>query len=383
MLAAHTALFFVIFSAAIFHLIPAKNWNLKLSVVILVSLFLIYAVYPLAAIAGLLFAIYAWGIYKLSHTNPVINKYAPLTLFILLGFFSYFDFKVDRNFYATTIINFGMSFYTFRLYGALRMAPRLKTKTTLSEFLALTLFFPIFAAGPIAYQDSFRAALNKSFQYSDWIMGFLRICAGVFFVHFVSAQLTEILYDFSVGRTENFKWNEMEIWEVYFVMMLKFLNLYADFTGYTEIAIGLGLFFGFKIPENFRFPLFTRNIQDFWKRWHLSLSNFIVTYLYLPLAVQFRKPKLALFMSFALVGLWHQISWQYFVWGVGHGAALVLYQQFARLKFHSSVPARVKTAIIPFGTILTLSYVAFLSTFANEASLHKSLSFLKALIGLS
>ncbi len=382
MLAAHTALFFVILTAAIFHLIPAKHWNLRLSVVILTSVFLIYAIYPLAAVAGVLFAIYAWGIYKLSKSNPLIRKYAPLTLFILLGFFSYFDFKVDRNFYATTIINFGMSFYTFRLYGALRMAPRLKTETTLCEFLALTLFFPIFAAGPIAYQDAFRAAFDKPFLYSDWVMGFFRICAGVFFVHFVSAQITELLYEFSVGRTENFRWHKMEAWEVYVVMMLKFLNLYADFTGYTEIAIGLGMFFGFKIPENFRFPLFTRNIQDFWKRWHLSLSSFIVTYLYLPLAVQFRKPRLALFMSFTLVGLWHQISWQYLVWGVGHGAALVFYQEFSKLKFHSSIPAAMKTAIVPFATILTLSYVAFLSTFANEATLAKSLSFLKALIGL-
>jgi len=381
MIAAHTALFFVIMTAAIFHLIPGKFWNLRLLVVILTSVFLIYAVYPLAAIAGVGFAIYSWGIYRLSIASPRIRKYAPLTLFLLLAFFSYFDFQVDRDFYKTTIINFGMSFYTFRLYGALRMSLRLKDETTLAEFLALTLFFPIFAAGPIAYQDSFRAALDKPFQYSDWAMGFFRICAGVFFVHFISAQLTELLYEYSQGRSENFHWHKMEAWKVYFVMMLKFLNLYADFTGYTEIAIGLGLFFGFKIPENFRFPLFTRNIQDFWKRWHLSLSNFIVTYLYLPLAVQFRKPRLALFMSFTLVGLWHQISWQYLVWGVGHGAALIGYQEFSKLKFHSSVPAAVKLAITPVATIVTLSYVAFLSTFANEASLAKSLSFLKALIG--
>jgi len=382
MLSVHTGLFLVIVTAAIFHLIPAKKWNLKLSVVILTSLLVIYAVYPMAAAAGVFFAIYAWSIYKLSKAHPVIRKYGPLTIFGLLGIFSYFNFQIDRNFYATTLVNFGMSFYAFRLYGALRMAPRMKSETTLSEFLVLTLFFPIFAAGPIAYQDSFRAAFDKPFLYSDWIIGFLRICAGVFLVHFVSAQLTELLYHYSVGRTEVFRWETLKVWEVYVVMMLKFLNLYADFAGYTEIAIGMGLFFGFRIPENFRFPLFTRNIQDFWKRWHLSLSNFIVTYLYLPLAVQFRKPRMALFMSFALVGLWHQISWQYFVWGVGHGGALIAYQEFAKLKFHKSIPKPIKRLIVPFGTILTLSYVAFLSTFANERALTESISFAKSLTGL-
>ena len=125
MLAAHTALFFVIMTAAIFHLIPAKNWNLRLSVVILTSLFLIYAVYPIAALAGVGFAVYSWVIYRFSISNPKVRKYAPLTLFLLLAFFSYFDFKVERDFYRTTIINFGMSFYTFRLYGALRMSLRL------------------------------------------------------------------------------------------------------------------------------------------------------------------------------------------------------------------------------------------------------------------
>ena len=382
MVSAHTGLFLVILSAALFHLIPGKFWSLRLSVVISISLFVIYALYPLAALAGIGFALFTWAVYRLGRNNFRLRKYAPLSLFLLLAVFSYFDFQVDRNFYATTAVNFGMSFYTFRLYGALRMAEKLKAPTTLFEFLALTLFFPIFAAGPIAYQDSFRSALDKPLLLSDWAMGFFRLCAGVFFVHFVSGELTDYLYDFAVGRTENYNWHEMSPWTAYQVMMIKFLNLYADFTGYTEIAIGLGLFFGFRIPENFRFPLFTRNIQDFWKRWHLSLSNFIVTYLYLPLAIQFRKPRLALFMSFTLVGLWHQISWQYLTWGVGHGLALVGYQEFARLKFHKTLPKWLKTLIIPFGTLLTLSYVAFLSTFANEPTLFKSLTFLKALMGL-
>jgi len=382
MVSAHTALFFVLFSAAIFHLIPAQRWNLRLFTVVLVSVFIIYALYPMAAFAGVFFAIYSWGLYRLSRNRPKLRKFGPLTLFAFLAFFSYFDFKVERDFYTTTAINFGMSFYTFRLYGALRLAEKLKTPTTLMEFLALTLFFPIFAAGPISYQDSFRAAMDKPLLLSDWAYGFLRLSAGIFLVYAVSGELTNLLYDYAQGRTENYAWEKKTALETYTIMMLKFLNLYADFTGYSEIAIGLGMFFGFRIPENFRFPLFTKNIQDFWKRWHLSLSNFIVTYLYLPLVIQFRKPRLALFMSFTLVGLWHQISWQYLVWGVGHGLALVGYQEFSRMKFHKSVPKWLKKVILPIGTIVTLSYVAFLSAFANEASFEKSLQFLRALLGL-
>jgi len=384
MFSIQVSLFFVLLAASIFHLLPQKKWQLRLFVVSFISFILVYALHPMAAFVAVFCAILAWGIHRMGLTRPKVQRLAPFSLLIILAIFSVGNFSVARDFYTQTFLNFGMSFYILRLYGTLRVAKKQKTEVSFMEFIAITIFFPIFSAGPIAYHDSFRTAMDRPFYFADWGYGLFRIGAGAFCLYFATGYLEDVIKAVKVGGGDNIAWQRMNAWTSYKVTMLKFAHLYMNFTGYTEIAIGLGHFFGFKMPENFRYPILSRNIQDFWKRWHLSLSSFITNHIYLPLVIktEFKRPRASIFAAFVIIGLWHEISWQYFIWGIGHGAALVIYQTFSKTKRWKTRPDWLKNLTWPFGILVTLSYVGFLSVFANEPSLQKSLEFARSIFGL-
>ena len=384
MFSIHTALFLTIFCASVYHLIPQRWWSARLTLVCLTSFVLIFSLHPMAAIVALLCAILTWGIHKVGLTRPTVQKYAPFSLFLILAVFSLKDFSIESAPYSKAILNFGMSFYILRLYGSLRVARKKKVELKFLEFVTVTLFFPMFAAGPIAYYDSFRPHIEAPFLISDWVYGLVRIGAGAFCLYFATGYIDGLINDI-VGAKFNAapRWDKLSAWETYKVTMLKFFHLYMNFTGYTEIAIGCGSFFGFKLPENFRFPFLSRNIQDFWKRWHLSLSSFITNHIYLPLVIKtgFKHPKISIFVAFVLIGLWHEISWQYLFWGVGHGAALVCYQTVSKTKRWKARSTSVKNMCTIPGIVVTLSYVGFLSVFANEATFGRSIEFMSALFG--
>ena len=219
----------------------------------------------------------------------------------------------------------------------------------------------------------------------NYLAGFLRIGIGICALYILTPFIGGLASDLAIlSPSKSINWTEMSSASVYAVMCLNFLKLYAGFAGYTEIAIGLALFFGFQVPENFRYPFLATNIQNFWQRWHLSLSKFITNQIYLPLMLSLRKPRLAIFLSFVLVGFWHNINVQYLVWGIGHGLALVTYMTFSKRKTYIAMTSRVPRSIhIALSWLLTMSLVSFLSTFANEASTESAMVFATALLALN
>ena len=152
----------------------------------------------------------------------------------------------------------------------------------------------------------------------------------------------------------------------WFSVYRSFLTLYVDFYGYCEIAIGVGLLFGIRVPENFRAPLISRSMQEFWQRWHLTLGAFVSTYLFKPLVRSWGQTAAAIFISFALIGLWHQFTWTYLIWGMGHGAGLafnmILNKRYGDREF---TPLQ-RTALGGVGWAVTMTWVALLSTIANS-----------------
>jgi D-alanyl-lipoteichoic acid acyltransferase DltB (MBOAT superfamily) len=161
-----------------------------------------------------------------------------------------------------------------------------------------------------------------------------------------------------------------------------FIVLYLDFSGYSSLAIGCTLLYGITLPENFRRPLLARSIQEFWQRWHLSLGAFISRYLFQPLVRATGRPKLAIFAAFVLVGLWHEISWPYFLWGVGHGAALALHMELAKRPKTDKPRSEASNLVAVVQGFLTITYVALLSKLANAETLSGSFTVLGELVGL-
>jgi alginate O-acetyltransferase complex protein AlgI len=382
MLAIVTAIFLTLAGSTIYHLIPQANLRLRMSWVASLSFVIVFAHYPVAALFATGAGVFAWLLALLGRRYPAIEKYGPFSLIGLLMVFSIEDIYVDTDIYNKTLMQFGMSFYILRLYLVLRTGATRAQVVRLEEFLVVALFFPIFPAGPICAQEAFtRSSLLNRPLLHNYLLGMLRIGIGIFVLYFVTSAISDItasLITVKPGYLTD--WQNMSWLDTYLVMLLRFLHLYANFAGYTEIAIGLGLFFGFKIPENFKYPFLATNIQNFWQRWHLSLSNFITTQIYLPLMLTLRKPRLSLFLAFAMVGMWHQVSTQYLVWGIGHGAMLVAYMTLKGTSFHTTLVSRLNTRVwTAVSWLVTMTLVSYFSAFANEPVLSQSMALTRSL----
>lgn len=155
------------------------------------------------------------------------------------------------------------------------------------------------------------------------------------------------------------------------------LQIYFDFSGYTDMAIGLGRMVGFELPENFRYPYTSRSVADFWRRWHITLSQWLRDYVYFPLGVRgraWRRIRNQL-LVFVLCGLWHGAAWQFLAWGLWHGAFLSLEQWRPWRNGLNLMPGPLRTAY-------TLAAVGFGWVFFRSESTHFALSFFKSLAGL-
>jgi alginate O-acetyltransferase complex protein AlgI len=118
----------------------------------------------------------------------------------------------------------------------------------------------------------------------------------------------------------------------WWVAIASYLHLYFNFAGYTDIAIGASRLFGLGIMENFDWPILAPNIGVFWKRWHMSLTGWCMTYIYMPVLGTFRRPNLATYIVFVAIALWHAASINWLMWGLYHATGLVLFQMWSRFK---------------------------------------------------
>jgi len=156
--------------------------------------------------------------------------------------------------------------------------------------------------------------------------------------------------------------------------------LYVNFSGFTDIAIGSGWMFNLELTENFHFPLLSHSIQNFWQRWHLSLSKFITAYMFKPMLRRTGKPALSLVVTFTLIGLWHNVSIGYLFWGVGHGSALALTMYYRGLKRRPlPMPMIVRRA---GGIVITLTFVSLMSTIANQPSNRDLARYVASFVGV-
>ena len=209
-------------------------------------------------------------------------------------------------------------------------------------FLLFAIFFPSLVAGPIKRYTQFIPSLDHAVATrnpaANWAEGFARVGLGFAKKILIADQLTlyidqqQPLYD---ALTHPQRWG---------LLAAIAFRILMDFSGYSDIAIGCAQLLGIRLPENFNWPYAARNIQDFWQRWHISLSSWIRDYVYIPLGGSRRGwPRRILngLIAFALVGLWHGPAWHFVLWGVYHGAGLGLCAIYARLPGVGPIVAKV------------------------------------------
>jgi alginate O-acetyltransferase complex protein AlgI len=224
--------------------------------------------------------------------------------------------------------------------------------------------------GPINRAQPFFDDLRGHTWSSEHVSrGIERILYGYAKITILSGLLVNRLLDGYIASLPE----EAGAQQAYLTIVRNGLDLYFLFAGYSDIAIGFGRLLGFRIMENFRWPYLQKNISDFWRCWHISLSSWCRDYIYLPVVGLTRSPYLATLATFTAIGLWHELSYRYILWGLWHGVGIVLWRRFQELKRAARLP-KVKhpvgrLAVDAASIALTLHYVFLGLVIVTEESL--------------
>lgn len=309
----------------------------------------------------------------------------------ILGFFKYYNFFVDSFIHAfeftglnlhpqtlKIILPVGISFYTFQAlsYSIDVYRGNIRPTRDIVAFFAYVSFFPQLVAGPIERATNLLPQFlsSRTFSYPHAVDGCRQILWGLFKKMVVAdncAKLANMIYEGRVTRADS----GIALW----IAAICFaFQIYGDFSGYSDIAIGCSRLFGIKLMRNFNYPYFSRDIAEFWRRWHISLSTWFRDYLYIPLGgSKCKKSKMIrnTFLIFLISGLWHGANWTFVVWGGIHALCFLPLVLLGANRSHLQVVAcdkifpSVKESIQIASTFLitTLAWVFFRSASVADA----------------
>jgi alginate O-acetyltransferase complex protein AlgI len=338
------ALFFVLFFF-LYWLIFNRNLRIQ-NLLILAASYVFLAWWDwrfLSILAGSSVVNYFLGIY-IEKTQNEKHKRFLIYLGLLQGlgsllFFKYFNFFINSLTDAVSIFNvslnihtlnlilpLGISFYTFRAISYLLDIDSGKIKPTSDGvvFLIYMSFFPTLLSGPIDKARTFIPQLEKKrvFNYDQAKDGLRQIVWGLF-KKVVIADSCTTFTDHIFNNYEHLPASSLLLGALFNI-----IQIYADFSGYSDMAIGFSRLMGFNITKNFNFPFFAQNIAEFWRRWHISLTTWMTEYVFTPLSFIFRESGkaglfLAILINFILVGLWHGANWTFIIYGFLNGCYFI------------------------------------------------------------
>lgn len=383
---------FLISSVVLYYAIPARIRNYFL---VAISLFF-YAyvkVSYLLIVGSIITVNYFVGIaISKAIDKKLKTRYLYFSMFINIGilvYFKYWNFIIDNisvlgggeflknNFIISEILlPLGLSYYIFQNIGYVLDIYRgaFKPEKDFIRFSLFTLFFPKLLVGPIERARNFLPQLAKeiSFDPDNIIEGSKRIAWGLFkklvVADRISLYVDAVYSNLPHHNTSTFL----------FATFLYPIQVYADFSGYTDIALGTARLFGFNLIDNFKRPLFARNISDFWRRWHISLSSWVNDYIYNPIVFKRRdwgnwSIFYALLISFVIIGVWHGASWNFVLFGTLQ-ALVLTYEALSknwRKKISKKLPLWLYNNVSHLLTFLffTFSLIIF-RTVSGEAALN-------------
>jgi alginate O-acetyltransferase complex protein AlgI len=304
-------------------------------------------------------------------------KYAPGLFRAVLG---------DGSRIAAIAVPVGISYFTFKVIHFLIEVHRGTIKDrSLSSFMAYMLLFPIFTAGPIERFDHFLARRADRCSLDDICTGGTRIAHGLI-KRFVIADILLAPLIAPLGTAEVLTENLhiLPWYKVTAFLVGNYLLVYLDFSAYSDIAIGSSRILGFRIVENFNWPILARSIQEFWKRWHMSLVNWCQSYIFMPLIGKYRNPYLAVFVTFLVIGVWHEASLNWIAWALHHATGLAVHMRWSRFKRTLKHKPPDRGILGWWGWPLTFGYVsvsqAYLST--NSLGLYEGIRIVAKLLFL-
>ncbi|WP_194774695.1 MBOAT family O-acyltransferase [Pararhodonellum marinum] len=313
------------------------NRHLRLqNLLIVVSSYFFYAWWDWRFLGLIVFSTlvdYGVGIGLDKENRPLLRKSYLWTSILVnlgfLGFFKYYNFFLDNfrdvfTFFGQEInigslhiiLPVGISFYTFQTlsYTIDVYNKKLKPTKDFIEFSAYVSFFPQLVAGPIERANQLlpQFKTQRFFSYEEGVNGLRQILWGLFKKVVIADNCAEFA-NLIFNNSENYSGSTLVLGALFFTF-----QIYGDFSGYSDIAIGTARLFGFKLMRNFAYPYFSRDIAEFWRRWHISLSTWFRDYLYIPLGGSkggMAKKIRNTFIIFIVSGFWHGANWTFIVWG--------------------------------------------------------------------
>ncbi|DAB37966.1 MAG: acetyltransferase [Sulfuricurvum sp. RIFOXYD2_FULL_44_160] len=262
----------------------------------------------------------------------------------LLAYFKYTDFFLENfnGIFAANIplphivLPLGISFFTFTQIAFLVDAYKNDVKEyDLLHYMLFVTYFPHLLAGPILHHKEMMPQFANKWNFA---IRWRNIAIGLFLFSIGLFKKVVIADTFATWANSGFDTSKiLSFFEAWVTSLSYTFQLYFDFSGYVDMAIGMSLMFNIRLPINFNSPYKARDIQDFWRRWHITLSRFLRDYIYIPLGgnkVSRFRNYLNLFMVFFIGGLWHGASWMFVIWGTLHGIAIVIHRIWKDLGFH-------------------------------------------------
>lgn len=302
-----------------------------------------------------------------------------------LGFFKYSGFIVNNinSIFSTEIeytaptLPVGISFYTFQIlsYVIDVYKGELKAQKNIVPFACYVTMFPQLIAGPIVqYSDIEKQLIRRktnSYKFFNGILYFIKgLGKKVLFANTIGAVYTEIM---GLGDVK-----ELSIVTSWVAVICYTLQIYFDFSGYSDMAVGLGKMFGFEFVQNFNFPYKAKSITDFWRRWHISLSSWFRDYVYIPLGGNRKgtaRTILNILIVWSLTGMWHGAAWNFIAWGAFYGILLIAEKYLLK-----NILDKIPDVLKHIGTLIVvmLGWVFF-----SSESLSVAVSLIGSMIGVN
>ena len=367
----------------IYFITPKKYKNIILLIASLLFYFYGEPKYVFLMIAEIIIA-YIGAIlidkYKNQSKNILIT-----TLFIhvfLLIIFKYTDFIIqtindisNANIKLLNIaLPIGISFYTFQIisYVIDVYNGKVKVQKNIINLATYISLFPQLVAGPIVrYQTVEKELDDRVHSFNNFAYGIRRFSIGLAKKVLIANALGELC-------TKAFVLNETTVIFYWIFGISYMLQLYFDFSAYSDMAIGLGRIFGFHFPENFNYPYISKSITEFWRRWHISLSTWFKDYVYIPLGGN-REGKYKqirnILIVWLLTGIWHGANWTFLIWGLLFGIILIIEKIFLN-KFMEKLPSFIKRIYVLF--IVMILFIIF-----NAENMSVALTNIKGLFGMN
>lgn len=307
--------------------------------------------------------------YATPHMTPAASRAKRWTVAMVLlvcGVLAVFKYLPDvlvalqkERIEALVLIPLGLSYYAFKLiHYAVEVYHGTVVRGRFDDFALYLFLFPIFTAGPIERYDHFLAHREPRLSRQAFAEGATRIIIGVL-KQAVVAELLLAAIKPSIGTPEELlkQLPQMSTLHVWAVLLRTYLYVYISFSAYTDVAIGASRLFGLGIQENFNFPIIARNMSDYWQRWHMTLSRWCQTYVYLPVLGRTRNPYIALHLSFFVMGMWHAGSLTRFAWGLYHAWGVIAYVVWSRMRKRRKWKFLDRWPFVLIAILITQAYV--------------------------